>query len=86
MKQRIANANGGEVFDMPADQAKALQAEWDQYESDRPMMDWEAAMNQTDEAMPRYVEDMWDYIGVDNAPQKTQELIAAKKAMRAEKP
>lgn len=41
MKQRIANATGGEVFDMPTDQATALQGEWNQFETDRPARDLE---------------------------------------------
>lgn len=41
MKQRIANATGGEVSDMPSDQATALQAEWDQWETERPSRDLE---------------------------------------------
>tara|TARA_R110000796_G_scaffold251433_1_gene382838 strand:- start:102 stop:386 length:285 start_codon:yes stop_codon:yes gene_type:complete len=41
MKQRIANATGGEVSDMPTDQATTLQADWDQWETDRPARDLE---------------------------------------------
>lgn len=51
-----------------------------------PMAKWEADIAATDADMPRYVEDLWDTIGIAQAPAYTQEIYNNKKIIRSQKP
>lgn len=63
-------------------------AEWDaiQVSQITPMVIWKQQMAATDADMPRWAEDIWDVIGVDTAPVVVRDRLAAKKALRAERP
>ena len=53
---------------------------------DAAMLAWEQEMQALDKDMPRWAEDLWDAVGIQNAPVYVQEKHAAKKVKRAEKP
>lgn len=54
---------------------------------ERDFMTWQQAMIKTDDAMPRYVEDIYDALANKKAVAKyTRDLIDAKKALRAKRP
>lgn len=52
----------------------------------RPMNNWLRDIAKSDAAMPRWVEDLWDAVGVENAPQEVKDNHAAKKTLRGQKP
>jgi hypothetical protein len=47
---------------------------------------WEKSMQASDSIMSRAIEELWDAIGIDKAPDYTKEKHATKKALRAQKP
>jgi hypothetical protein len=51
-----------------------------------PMREWEANMAALDVGMERAIEDIWDVIGIENAPPTVQDAYNAKKAEREKKP
>ena len=53
----------------------------------KPMNDWKASMQETDNGMPRYVEDILDTMSnKSSVPQITLDKLQAKKDLRATKP
>ena len=54
--------------------------------ADLALKDWEMEMVQSDSEMSRHIEDIWDHLGIENAPQITQDKYAAKKLSRSRKP
>lgn len=51
-----------------------------------PEVVWIKDMEESDKYMPRHIEELWDVIGIENAPTYTQGVYNQKKAKRAEKP
>lgn len=47
---------------------------------------WEDDMAATDIQMTRSIEDIWDVIGIENAPMYTQDIYNDKKSIREQKP
>lgn len=47
---------------------------------------WEKEIAEFDSVMPRWAEDIWDYLGIENAPLYVQDVYNEKKAKREEKP
>ena len=56
-----------------------------QWTLEKPMIDWETAMQKTDKEMPRYLEDALDDGGI-KATGRTKTRLDDKKALRAERP
>ena len=59
------------------------------YAAAKPLIVWEQKMVETDSSLPRTVEDLYDALNpVDqaNASQVTKDKVAAKKALRGQKP
>lgn len=50
------------------------------------LTEWEEEMKTTDADMPRWAEDIWDVIGVQNAPAAVQDKYNLKKEVRGRKP
>ena len=50
------------------------------------MLVWEKEIAESDIDMPRWAEDLWDAIGIENAPSYVQDKHANKKALRNAKP
>ena len=46
---------------------------------------WQQEMSATDINMPRYIEDIWDVIGIENAPDYTKSAYQNKKVLRGRK-
>ena len=82
---RFHNVNGEKI---PFTQAEEDQrdAEEATYEANKPTKFWKQKMIHSDGKMPRSLEDIWDHLDIENAPQVTQDLHAAKKTLRGEKP
>ena len=47
---------------------------------------WEKELDVTDKDMPRWAEDLWDAIGIGNAPAAVKDFYNQKKLLRATKP
>ena len=47
---------------------------------------WEQEMVESDKEMPRYLEDIWDAVGIENADPFVRAKYNAKKSKRNEKP
>ena len=78
--------NGVKV-DFTAEEETARDAEELEWANAKPMEDWKADMQRTDESMPRYVEDILD--GMPNklsVAKITLDRLQAKKDLRATKP
>ena len=67
--------------------AKTLTYDSVGYDSDKTMNDWKASMQETDNDMPRYVEDILDTMSnKSSVPQITLDKLQEKKDLRATKP
>ena len=47
---------------------------------------WLLQMAASDASLPRWAEDLWDAVGIQNAPASVQAKHAEKKSLRAQKP
>ena len=77
------------VVTMTADEDAARAAEIAADDAARPLQEWEGAMIESDEGVPRFIEDIYDALQEDaqaRVPQITRDKIAAKKTLRGERP
>ena len=74
---------------MTADEDAARAAEIAADDAARPLQEWKGAMIESDEDIPRFIEDNYDALQEDaqaRVPQITRDKIAAKKTLRGERP
>ena len=74
---------------MTADEDAARAAEIAADDAARPLQEWEGAMIESDEGVPRFIEDIYDALDEDaqgRVPQITRDRITAKKTLRGQKP
>lgn len=74
---------------MTADEDAARAAEIAADDAARPLQEWKGAMIESDEDIPRFIEDIYDALQEDaqaRVPQITRDKIAAKKTLRGERP
>jgi len=69
-----------------AEEETARDAEELAWANVKPMEDWKAFMQETDDGMPRYLEDIFNRDGTDGLPQALIDKYNTKKDLRATKP
>ena len=77
--------NGVKV-DFTAEEETARDAEELAWSNAKPTEDWKIVMQETDDGMPRSLEDVLDIIPTEGLAQATLDRYNAKKTLRATKP
>lgn len=80
------NSIDGQHVQFTQEEELAFDAMVQRNDDARPLELWLEGMEESDVAHPRAIEDIWDHIGITNAPQITQDRHAAKKTLRGERP
>jgi len=82
----VAGPNGQETIAFTPEEEIARDAEELAWANARPMEDWMESMQETDNGMPRYLEDIFNRDGTDGLPQVLIDKYNTKKDLRATKP